>query len=349
MKFNIIKDFVSVDYDEKVSKILHNIKTGTREVLVFKKGVFKGVVTKKNILRVGVSFPEEKIGKICVMPPNISPNTDIVEIANLFISSGLPKLVVFDNKKVLGVISRIDFLKNIVANKIGKLKVDEVKTKDVITIRPKDNLAKAVALYKEKGISKLVVFDVKVQGVITLKNILDYFYNVGKISVDNLRNTLVKDVMRKEVYSILETDSINKAILKFSSKNISSLVVFEKTLLQKKLSGIITKTDILSKFVHRHKKTSLNINIASKVKNLDEAMVVRKLSKLEKMLKKGTNVFVYFKQGKEKYRGLPLINCRLRLVSSGKSENMSVEGWGVEHSLELAITKIKRKISDDFF
>ena len=52
------------------------------------------------------------------------------------------------------------------------------------------------------------------------------------------------------------------------------------------------------------------------------------------------------KEGKEKFRGMPLIYCRLRILMPGVSENVSVEGWGLEHSLELAISKIKRRLTE---
>ena len=346
----ISESYMSVKADETISKALSSIKKA-KQVLVFKGNNFKGVVTRKNLLRSVGNLSNEKVSKVMITPPYVTKDLSDQDIGHLFIQSGLHKLVVFNDKDIVGIIKRVDFLEHVVSNKLGKNTIESIANKDVNMILPKDSLAKALSRFRERGVSKLVVFDNKLRGVISLTNILSYFSKTDKISPHNLKNTLVKDVMKNNVYTISETDSIRNAIDLFSKNNVSSLVVkTKKNILNRgHVFGIITKTDILTRYLSFFKGKKFNINIVSKIKNLDKNVVEKKFRSLEKILDKGTSVFVYLKQGKEKFRGLPLVNCRLRIVMPGVSENVSVEGWGIEHAIELAVTKIKRRLTENLF
>lgn len=343
----ILKKYNSISIDYTVSKSMVAINKD-KFVVVMKGNSYYGIVTKKSLLRVGVSLPDEKIKNITFRAPILTRTMDSDAVAELFVNSGMPALVVFDGNKIDGVLTRTDFLKEVVAAEIGAEKVEAVATRDVVTVKPSDNLAKALSLFKEHNISKLVVVDSEVKGVISITNILNYFVNSSKLNVDNLKSTLVKNIMKEEVYFVTESDTLKKAIDTFAKNQTSSLVVFSGKIFNKKhsLFGIITKTDILMRYLAEFKKNKVKINIVSKLENIDRTVIESKLATLEKVLDRGTEVFVSLKKGKERFRGMPLINCRLRIAKAGKTENISVEGWGLEHSLELAVTKIKRRLSD---
>jgi len=341
----IASKYVTISSEDSVSKALGSMQKD-KFVIVMKGNSYYGIVSKKSLLRIGVSMPDEKVSTISTKGPNVTKNLNDEEIAQLFVQSGLPALVVFDKAKILGVISRTEFLQRVVAPEIGSEKIEGVVTKDVITIKPTDTLAKALAIFKEHNISKLVVMDNGVKGVISLTNVLNYFLRSSKLTISNLKSTQVKDVMKEEVYGITSTDTIRKAIDSFSRNHTSSLVVFGNKLFNKKNSmfGIVTKTDILTRYLADFKKTKVKISIASKIDDVDNTLIIEKLEALGKILDKGTEVFVYVKKGKERFRGMPLINVRLRVTMPGISENISVEGWGLEHATELAIAKLKRRL-----
>jgi|GEM_PF-2763016 len=344
-------NFVSVSPDYTISKALHSLAK-EKVLLVFKDKNFQGAISRKNLLRIGVSLPEEKVSTVMIKPPHLTRSDNDLDVAKYFIQYDLHKLVVFDKNKVIGVLDRIDFLENVVKSAIGSEEVNSVTTTNVVIIAPNATLAQALGLFKEHNISKLVVIsEGSVKGVITLTNILNYFMNSSKLTIANLKSTLVKDVMKDDIYSINIGERISKAIDVFRNKHMSSLVVLNKGLLFAKgnLYGIVTKTDLLSRFISQSKQSKIMIHITSKMKNVDSAIIEKKLESLDKVLDKGTQIFVHLKQGKEKFRGLPLINCRLRIVKTGRSENISVEGWGLEHSIELAVHKIKRRLTEHDF
>ena len=64
-------------------------------------------------------------------------------------------------------------------------------------------------------------------------------------------NASVKEVMRKNIVSVSEKDSIKRAAQVMKSNDIGSVIVLDK---KRAVKGIITKTDIVYKFVAQGKK-----------------------------------------------------------------------------------------------
>ena len=54
-KCNVIKDYLIIDANESVSKIVPKIKK-EKQVIVFNKNKYLGIVTRKNILKEGLFF-----------------------------------------------------------------------------------------------------------------------------------------------------------------------------------------------------------------------------------------------------------------------------------------------------
>jgi predicted transcriptional regulator len=338
----VTPNFIKINSDTTADLALKEIKEG-KVVFVFDDSKFCGAIRRRFLLQIGTSFPKRLVKNLLMKPPRVTLDMPDDYIAQLFIDSGLHLLPVFEKDEMIGVIDRNTFMKEVVSEEIGDTGIEEVVSRNVITIKPEENLGKAVGLLKEYNIYKLPVFENQLLGVLNLSNILKYFSRAGKITVSNLRNTKVKDIMRDAVYSVKRNENLKKVIDEFCKKNISSLVVLNE---KGYLYGMVTKTDILKKYLSSFTKESFNIRIASKVEGIDKERIFKKLSSLEKLLDSNSEVFIYFKKGKEKFRGAPLINCRLHLFMPGYTKNISVEGWGVDHAVELALHKIKRWVGE---
>lgn len=342
----IVKDFPIIESTETLSKVLPKLKT-EKQGIVFDKGKYLGIVTRKNAIKDGINLPEEKVSNLVYKPPMIYLDTPDLDFARCFIESGAHFLPVFDSKeknKVIGVVYRLDFLKQIVMPYLKGYKVSDFANTKIRTIGPNDTLAKALSSFQELGISKLIVFDKKLKGVVSLSNILTYFLHATQITKSNLQGALVRQVMKEDVITIDKSENISKLIPLFVDKNVSSVIVLDNG----ELYGIITKTDILEQFVYAMEldvKDS-SIQISAKFTGLYRPDIEKKLQQLEKFGDTKNKVFAYYKMGKEKFRGLPLVNCRVRVVSPRKHFNVSVEGWGVEHATELAVQKLKRQMGD---
>jgi predicted transcriptional regulator len=346
MACRTLNEYLVVDANETLSKVIPKLKKD-KQVVVFDKEKYIGIVTRKNILREGINLPEEKISSLTFKPPSIYENTSDLDIAKYFIESGahfLPVLNNDDKNKIECIVYRNDFLKDIVLPNLKGMKVSDIANVTVKTISKEDNLAKALSTFHEYGISKLIVFEnAKLFGVLTLSTILGQFMHETQISKSKLQNTLVKEIMKEEVYTIDKDEELYKAINLFVDTNSSSVVVLDNNALY----GIITKTDILERFVYalEQEQKQSSIQISAKFPGLNRQEIEDKFLQLEKFGKE-TKVFVYYKMGKEKFRGLPLINCRVRVIVPKHTYSVSVEGWGIDHATELAVEKLKRQMGD---
>jgi len=96
----------------------------------------------------------------------------------------------------------------------------------------------------------------------------------------------VKDVMVKKIKIVKDTDTIKKAANMMKKNRIGSVVVLGKN---KRVVGIVTKTDIVYKYVANDKKTIKKImtekpKSISPDKTIEDAATLMTKNKIEKLL-----------------------------------------------------------------
>lgn len=71
----------------------------------------------------------------------------------------------------------MELLRRITQEEFGKRKVEEFMTKDVITLRPEDTVAKAFATMRDNAISRIPVVNEegKLEGLVTLHDLIIRF------------------------------------------------------------------------------------------------------------------------------------------------------------------------------
>lgn len=336
------KHFKTLESSNTISKIIPILKK-EKEVLIVDNGKYKGIILRKDVLKQDLLLSETKISNYIYKPPILEKKHSNLDVAKFFIESGAIFLPVIESSKVESILYRIDFLNFIVCEDLKKVKVLDLMNINPKVISPDYNLAKVISVFQENNLSKLVVYDKKILGVITLSTILNYFMNTDKLTKTVLQNTLVKQVM-KEPIIINKNASISELMDLFINKNVSSIIVANNN----DLLGIVTKTNILEYYIYKNSKDSKNsvMQISAKFSGLDKKDIEDRFEALQKYIDKDSKIFVYFKLGKEKFRGLPLVNCRVRVLLPKKNFNVSVESWGIEHSIELAIQKLKRMMGN---
>jgi len=115
--------------------------------------------------------------------------------------------------------------------------VRNVMHKDVVTIRPNLSLREASKIMSKFGIGSLVVVeDENLVGIITSTDIIKAVAE-GK----DVDQTLVSEVMSKDVITVDPDESLEEAVEKMMERNIKRLPVVEGG----KLVGIITASDII--------------------------------------------------------------------------------------------------------
>lgn len=140
------------------------------------------------------------------------------------------------------------------------MKVKEIMTKDVVSLKPDDNVKDALELLVKMEISGLPVIDPqgKLLGMFTEKDILayilpSYIEKVGRfIYVEDPKSTKRKflelckakvgQLMRKEVFTTTEDTTLSEAAHLMLVKKARRIPVIDK---QGKVLGIVSRGDVL--------------------------------------------------------------------------------------------------------
>ena len=130
----------------------------------------------------------------------------------------------------------------------GGLEFSERTVKDVMT--PVVNtffLKQETVLDKEKlneihasGHSRIPVYNE------TSRKVVGILYAKDLVSLDPHEEKIVKDVMRRKVFFIKETDKLDKVLDIFKKKRVHLLIVLNQL---KQISGIVTLEDVLEEIV----------------------------------------------------------------------------------------------------
>ncbi len=139
------------------------------------------------------------------------------------------------NEEFLSVLDSMD---NQNLGKLQRKEVQDIMSKDVVTINPEETMAEALTVMVEKNIGSLIVtkYDAPV-GIVTESDLLSKVLALGK----DLRETTVEAVMSYPLIAIAPNVKIKEAAKLMIRQNVRRLAIFEVG----KLVGIVTAVDIV--------------------------------------------------------------------------------------------------------
>lgn len=127
----------------------------------------------------------------------IKPSATVKEAASEMTKHHIGSLVVISAEgEALGIITERDILSHVVAEgRHGEeIKVEEIMTKELITVTPEDTLEEAAAIMSSKRIKKLpVIEENKIVGIITASDLISF----EKQLVEKLSELMVSPEVRK--------------------------------------------------------------------------------------------------------------------------------------------------------
>lgn len=175
-------------------------------------------------------------------PIRLRSEQTLVDARNTMIKYNISRVVIVKNHKPLGVVTEKDIARflyeQVPTRQLDEIRLDEVMSRDLVTVNPEQDLRHCAKLMLKKQISSLLVVDDKnnLKGIFTKTDLttayIEHFALVHK----------VQEFMTKKVITVAPDEPVHSAILLMSGNQISRVVVSEKG----RQVGIITGRDLLA-------------------------------------------------------------------------------------------------------
>ena len=249
-------NIIRISSDDSLTSALALLSSSHDAAFVFEKEQFLGVINPYYSL-IKTSYPANtSIKHALVKPPRVRAGDRLEEAARLMMESKIHYLPVFDNQKFLGIITSRRILNNIHNEKRFQGSIGSFLGKQsLVTVRENDPISKAMALFKEHRISKLVVISPTktLIGILAYYDIITYVssprerqnYNSRQGERDSFMEKPVRNFFQRNVLTLTEKNSPQEAIKLILDKQIGSVIIIEP---KRKPVGIITTKDILKAF-----------------------------------------------------------------------------------------------------
>lgn len=251
------ENIIKVSPEDTLSAIMPYFTSSHDAAFVFDEKDYIGVVSPYYSL-IKKSYPSNTKAKHCLIhPPKVDMKTPIQKVARLMMESKIHYLPVFEATKFAGIISARRILSNIVDHPSLRMKLGDfaARRKPLITVFESDFISKAMPLFKNNKISKLIVIgeDFKLHGVLSYYDLITFltapkeragFSRKG----DNtpLLQTKVKNFMKSNVLTLSSQNSLRDGVRLILEQQIGSVIIVDK---EHHPIGIVTTKDILQAYV----------------------------------------------------------------------------------------------------
>ncbi|ACS90367.1 MULTISPECIES: CBS domain-containing protein [Thermococcus] len=331
-------------------------------IVVFDGKIYKGVLTQDLIIRSHLKWDptKAKVKDVYKTAPILELDEDLSIAAKLMFETDLRSLPVGKDKKtILGVISDITLLERIAKEEFGKKKVEDFMTKDVVTLRSSDTVAKALATMRDYAISRIPVVDEngKLEGLVTLHDLIIRFIKprfraqFGEVAGEKIPpfSMQLRDVMIKGVITVYPETMVREAISLIKEYDIDGLVIINQ---ENVVKGVLTVKDLLlpiSRMVEKKAKFYLQLGgDAQYLSDFSRERIIEDVRKFvdryEEVLGNEGIIYLNIRRFPEKLRGVHLYQARMRLVTDKGQFMATGETWGAIQAVHDAIRAIERQI-----
>lgn len=363
MASTVVKDvlstnFKSVKKDDTLSVCLSLFKAKPTPVIVVlnEKGKYVGVIAHRWIARSRYDPATTKVETLMRPAPTVAPEDSLSKVAQLMVTSGINQLPVFNQDKLMGVVTDDAIILGSVVGKWGDKTVSEVMTKKPFFIEEDESVGAVLSLFREHGISHAPVLkDGNITGIVSVENIIESVFQPrqsqrsGDIAGEKtpVLSIPAKGIMTKPVITVQPEMILKDAVKKMQKNDITSLVVINKG----RLAGILTKRDVLEPLAELETpEPKITVQFSTKgvgIKEMQRGFIMSEFEvfaqKYQKILESGT-LFVYMKTHGTNYKGEQLIHCRLQFRTRKGSFFSSSEGYGSEATFRTALTRLERQL-----
>ena len=250
------EDVITVDKDQNLSDALKLLrKNNVSRLPVVNNKELVGIVSERDIAaKLGSSkyesMPASRLHISSVMVKDVCtvPETmQLGDVAKLMLEKGIGSVPVMCEDKMVGIVSKADFVTLAVGIAFDKVTVKEIMTKDLVVVSPTDRLIHARRQMMEAHVGRVPVLDdEELVGVITSKDLMRAFIDFRKNVPEKYQKSQIKEVLVEYIMSTNPTVTTKDTTISEVAKimmetGYNGLPVVEGG----KVVGIITQTDIL--------------------------------------------------------------------------------------------------------
>jgi len=355
--------FQKIDIDAPLSEAIGIFEKEDPDlILVFDGNLYKGVLTQDLIIRSHLKWDptKAKVRDVYKPAPVVEPDEDLSKAAKLMMEVDLRSLPVGESKaEIIGVISDIAVLERVAEGDFGKKKVEEFMTKEVITLRPEDTVAKALATMRDHAISRIPIVDEegKLEGLVTLHDLIVRFIKprfrakTGELAGEKIPpfSMPLRDVMIRGVITIHPEAKVRDAVEVLKRNDIDGLVVVNEN---NKVVGILTVKDLLlpiSKMTEKEARFYLQLGgDAAILSEFTRERIISDIKRFvegyEELLGNEGIIYLYIRRFREKFRGVHLYQARMRVVTDRGVFVATGETWGAIQAVHDALRAIERQL-----
>lgn len=290
------KSVVTIPYNSTVADAINAIrKHGVHEILVTRNDVLFGLVSGRQIIERSTRL-NEKISTITVSPMVLEKNLDVEAAIKKLLFGGHRDIPVVDDGNLIGIVSEIDVLGVLESLKSSEIK--KITAKDCMSpIKFACNQECLISDVRKSlirhNVNRIPVVDKggNLAGIISTIDLLEKLgaernFRPGDRFGERveLEKIPVKSLIKKDMFSVKEGDSLSNVIDVFSKNRVSSVIVEGSG----KPVGIITPKNIL-RLVYKPRETHPKIEITG-IKDRELSYLIadffhRKMEKFERILK----------------------------------------------------------------
>jgi CBS domain-containing protein/ribosome-associated translation inhibitor RaiA len=348
-------DAVEVDVDSQLGKVRAIFESDNpKAVIATEDGEYVGVLTQRQLLRSHVE-DETKVSAMYQPAPHVGRRDDIRDVARVLVEGGTMVAPVYEGERLDGMITADDILEAVI-DSLDALSVGDIQSEDVVTVREDDDIGRVINLLREHGISRLPVVNENgyLTGIVTTQDVVDFVTRREKRATtgdrsgdsDRMLDLPVYDLMSSPVETTTPETPLDEAVALMLENDYAGLVVTPADD-DRRIAGIVTKTDVLRALSIREEE-HLDVQITN-VNLLDTLTRQTIRERIESVADKYADMqvqhaHVRLHKHKEKLRGTPLIQCKIRLRTDHGQVAGSGEGYGADHAFHVALDKLERNV-----
>lgn len=348
-------DYFEIEAEERLGKARSMFEEeNPKGIVVTEAGTYSGVITQKQLLQSHIE-DKTKVATLTKPAPKVNRTDDVRDVARALVEGGSKVAPVFEDGQLWGIIDEDTILESVLEN-LDALTVQQIYTENPVTISEDETLGRVINLMREHSISRLPVVNENgfLTGMVTTHDIVDFVTrSMDKPTrgermgdSDRMLDLPVYDVMNSPVETISLGDSVQDAVERMFEKDYAGLAVTSEDD-DRVVGGVLTKTDVLRALTYTE-EDHMDVQITN-IDLLDTISRQAIRESVEEITDKYQDMqvrhaHVRFHEHKEKLRGTPLIQCKIRLRTNRGQVAGSGEGYGAEQAFNVARDVLERNV-----